>query len=238
MCGLMLMGLVGCSAVTTAMKKQDLVVETKMSASVVLEPIAPQDRIAYVRVRDTSGNGLRKGMQQILVNELAAEGIRTTLNPKEANLMLNATILQAGKTDKSSVNSALASGFAGGALAGGIASLSGHSNKHAAGVGLAGAAIGFLADSMIEDVYYSFIVDVELRERPLDGDIYDNASQTSDTKGTSTKFQSNVQRGENYKWIIYKTRVVTTANKMNLKLEEAMPLVQKKTAASLAEVLL
>lgn len=238
LCGLVFFSLIGCSAVTTAVKKQDLVVETRMSASVVLEPMAPHDRVAYVRVRDTSGNGLRKGMQQILVSQLASEGIRTTLDPKEANLMLNATILQAGKTDQKSAHSALSSGFAGGALAGGIASLAGSSNKHAVGVGLAGAAIGFIADSMIEDVLYSFIIDVELRERPLDGDVYDNASQTNDTKGSSTKFQSNVKRGENYKWLIYKTRIVTTANQMNLKLEEAMPIVQQKTAASLAEVLL
>jgi hypothetical protein len=238
MCCLVIISVSGCSAVSTAVKKQDLLVETRMSESVVLEPMAPSDRLAYVRVRDTSGNGLRKGMQQILVDQLASEGIRTTLNPKEANLMLNATILQAGKSDKSSVNSALASGFAGGALAGGLSSMTGSSNKQAVGAGLAGAALGFLADTMIEDVYYSFIIDVELRERPLDGDSYENASQTSGTKGTSTKFQSNVQRGENYKWLIYKTRIVTTANQMNLKLEDAMPIVQQKTAMSLSEVLL
>lgn len=235
---LALVGLVGCSAVSTAIKKQDLVVETKMSDAVVLEPMAPQERIAYVRVRDTSGNGLRKEMQKMLVSELAAEGIKTTLNPKEANLMLNATILQAGKSTAEEAYSALESGFAGAATVGGISLLTGSSYEQAAGAALAAGAVSFLADTMIEDVYYSFIVDVELRERPLDGDEYTNASQTSGTKGTSTAFQSNVTRGENYKWIIYKTRVVTTANQVNLKMEEAMPKVKTKTASSLAEVLL
>lgn len=74
--------LVGCSAVHTAIKKSDLAVETRMSNVVVLEPMAANERVVYVRVRDTSGNGLRKGMQNILVNELAAEGIPTTQNPK------------------------------------------------------------------------------------------------------------------------------------------------------------
>lgn len=78
LCGLVFFNLIGCSAVSTAVKTQDLAVETRMSASVVLEPMAPYDRVAYVRVRDISGNGLRKGMQQILVSQLTSEAYSST----------------------------------------------------------------------------------------------------------------------------------------------------------------
>lgn len=96
--------------------------------------------------------------------------------------MLNASILQAGKSAEDDVNSALKSGFAGATFG--------------AGVGLAAGALGFLADTTVDDVYYSFNLDVELRERPLDGEQNENASQTNTTKGTSTRVQSNVKHGK------------------------------------------
>ena len=54
----------------------------------------------------------------------------------------------------------------------------------------------------------------------------------------STKNSSSVSRGENYNWIVYETRVVSTANKMNLKIEEAIPEVQRKAAETISEMML
>lgn len=230
--------LVGCGAARTAIQKKDLNVETKMSAAVVLEPLSPSERIAYVRVRDASGNSLRRGMMNTLKSQLQAEGIKITNDPKKANLMLHATILQAGKSTKEEAYSSLRSGF-GGALAGaGTAAVLGANAYGVGAAGLGGAALGFLADTMVQDVYYTFVVDVELRERPLAGDQYANSADTVAKSGTSTIVNSSVVRGENYKWIIYKTRIVTVANQVNLELNEALPVVQKKTSYSIAECLL
>ncbi|ACS80957.1 complement resistance protein TraT [Maridesulfovibrio salexigens] len=234
----MVLSLVGCGAARTAIQKKDLSVETKMSAAVVLEPLAPSERIAYVRVRDASGNGLRQSMLQTLSSQLGMEGIKITNNPKEANLMLHATILQAGKTTKEEAYSSLRAGFSGALAGAGTAAVLGASGYGIGGAALAGSAIAFLADTMVQDVYYSFVVDVELRERPIAGDKYANSADTVAQSGTSTTINSSVVRGENYKWIIYKTRIVTIANKVNLKFEEALPLVQKKTSYSIAECLL
>ena len=67
-----------------------------------------------------------------------------------------------------------------------------------------------------------------MRERPLQGD-----SMVAGNIGGYTRQSNNtaattyVKRGENYKWITHQTRVVTTANQVNLKLEEAMPEIRK-----------
>lgn len=241
--------MLGCSAIQTSIKKQDLTLESHVSNAVVLEPLSPKERIVYVRVKDLSGNSMRKEMVSQIKASLAAEGVTVTNNPKEANLMLNAFIMSAKKTTKEEYNAALTSGYKGGiegaVTAGAITSIAGGNSKSVTGVALAGAAIGFLADSLVEDTYYTFVLDVELRERPLEGDTISNNKQTN-TKGgyvsnnnsSLTTSNSSVQRGDNYDWIIYQTRIVSVANKMNLDINEAIPEVQKKTSETLSELLL
>lgn len=241
--------MLGCSAVQTSIQKQDLTLESHVSNAVVLEPLSPEERIVYVRVKDLSGNSMRKEMVSQIKASLAAEGVTVTNNPKEANLMLNAFIMSAKKTTKEEYNAALASGYKGGAegalTAGAITSIAGGSGKSVAGVALAGAAIGFLADTLVEDSYYTFILDVELRERPLEGDVISNNKKTNTQGGYAsqnnsalTTSNSSVQRGDNYDWIVYQTRIVSVANQMNLDINEAIPEVQKKTSETLSEFLL
>lgn len=243
------LSMVGCSAMNTAMKKQDLDVESKTSYSIVLEPIALEERVVYARVKDLSGNSMRKEMQKILNKTLIDEGITVTSDPKKANLMLNASIISASKTTREESERALIGGYSGGlegALAlGGIAAATGGDGGNIASLGLAGAAVGFLADTLIDDVYYTFILDVQLREKPLNGDSIANSTKNQSAKGLSTsnsatlsQNSSSVTRGDNFNWIVYETRIVTTANQMNLDIKEAIPEVQNKTASTLAEFML
>lgn len=247
--GMLTTVLLGCSAAQTAMKKQELSVESKTSYSVVLEPMAPSKRVVYAKVRDLSGNSMRKPMQRNLENMFRSEGFVVTDDPEQANLMITASIVSAEKTDKAGADRYLTSGYKGG-LEGGatlaaIGSVAGMDGRDTAGLALVGAAAGFLADTLVEDVYYTFVMDVQMRERPLDGDSIANTTKNSSVKGTadrntrmSSTNNSSVTRGDNYNWIVYETRIVTTANKMNLKIEEAIPEVQLRTAQTLAEIML
>ena len=234
----LILTLSGCGATKTAIQKHDLNVETKMSDAVILEPMAPSERIVYVKMRDATGNNLRRPMQNMIKEKLKAEGIQVTTNPKKANLMLTGTILQAGRTTKEDAYSSLEAGFSGAVLGAGAAAVAGANAATIGGLGLAGAAAGFLADTLVEDVYYSFIVDVELRERPLEGDEYSNSAHTAAKSGTSTTVTSTVKRSKNYNWIIYKTRIVTIANQVNLKFNEALPVVEDKTSNSLVDCMI
>lgn len=241
--------ILGCSAVSTAVKKQDLILESHISHAVVLEPVSPDQRIVYTRVKDVSGNQMRKEMQRIMESNLKNEGFVITRDPKKATLMLDATILRSNKSSADEASAYLNQGYQGGAegaLTGAtIAAIAGGSGKSTAGAALAGAAVGFLADTLVDDVYYTFVMDIELRERPLEGDSISNTQDNKSTAGfsgknkqVSSKRGSNVVRGANFNWIVHQTRIVTTANKMNLTIEEAIPAVQKRTADSLAEMML
>lgn len=241
--------LLGCSAAQTAMKKSELSVESKTSFSVVLEPIAPSKRVVYAKVRDLSGNSMRKGMQTQLNNYLRQEGFTVTNDPEQANMMINASIIAAEKTTAEDANRYLYSGYKGGAegalAAGTVTAIADGSGTAVATAAVAGAAVGFIADSLVEDVFYTFVMDVQLRERPLDGDQISNATKNESSKrvvskntSTSSNSKSSVTRGENFKWIVYETRIVTTANKMNLDITEAIPVVQSRTAETLGEMMM
>lgn len=241
--------LLGCSAAQTAIKKRELSVESQTSYSVVLEPVAPDKRVVYAKVRDLSGNSMRKDMQRKLESIFKSEGFHITRDPDKANMMITASIIAADKATSSDANKYLNSGYKGGVegavAAGGLTAITGGSGKQTAGAALAGAAIGFLADTLVKDVYYTFVMDVQLRERPLDGDTISNnthnqSSKAVNSKNTSISSNSNslVTRGSSYNWIVYETRIVTTANKMNLTIEEAVPEVQNRAAETLAEMML
>lgn len=241
--------LLGCAAAKTALNKRELSVESKTSYSVVLEPVAASKRVVYAKVRDLSGNSMRKDMQSQLERILTEEGLTLTKDPDKANLMITGSIIAAEKGSAKDANKYLNSGYKSGVegafALGSIAALSGNDGNTTAGAALVGAGAGFLADALVEDVYFTFVMDVQLRERPLKGDSIQNKTKNGSSKGLagnnakmSTKNSSSVSRGENYNWIVYETRVVSTANKMNLKIEEAIPEVQRKAAETISEMML
>jgi outer membrane lipoprotein SlyB len=112
---------------------------------------------------------------------------------------LQANVLRVGKMSKSSAKEALGQGF-GSALAGGVtgATIGSFSNSSSAMLagGLAGGAIGLVADSLVKDVNYTLVTDVQITE--------------------------NSKKGAHR----FKTRVVSTANKVNLTFATARPALQ------------
>lgn len=65
----------GCGAAATAIEKRDLVVQTKMSDSIFLEPVSPQKQIVYVKVRNTTDKDIE-----------IEEQIKEHLNQKDSKL--------------------------------------------------------------------------------------------------------------------------------------------------------
>ena len=91
----------GCSAIHTSVAKKDLDIQTKMSESIFLDPVAPEKRIVFVQVRNTSdkpGIILEPAIKQAIL----ANGYRITDNPDEAYYMLQANVLKAGRADRRS----------------------------------------------------------------------------------------------------------------------------------------
>jgi hypothetical protein len=108
-----------------------------------------------------------------------------------------------------------------------------NSSGAALGVGLAAGLIGMAADAMIEDVNYTMVTDLQISERSKAKVTTDNIAALR--QGTSgVKLQTSTEQGDRAK---YQTRVVSNANKVNLKFEEAKPVLEAQLAKSVANIL-
>ena len=80
------------------------------------------------------------------------------------------------------------------------------------------------------------VADVEIRQRPaLDEKISQNEENYSE-QGTTSTISQNVNTN-NVQWKIYRTRVVSTANQVNLEFEEAQAELSKGLVRSLSGLL-
>ena len=224
----------GCGAATTAIEKRNLEVQTRMSDSIFLEPVSPEKQIVYIRIRNTTDKDIN--VEEQIKSALTTRGFKVVNNPDEAYFMIQANVLQIGKTDATGGDSALQSGFGGGLLGAGISAATGGSGNNV-GVGAAvGAVAGLLANTMIKDISYSMITDIEIRQRPAISEKITQSEENYSEQGTTSTISQNVNTS-NVQWKIYRTRVLSTANQVNLQFEEAQNELQKGLIKSLSGLL-
>ena len=89
-----------------------------------------------------------------------------------------------------------------------------------------------IADSLVHDVTYMLVCDVQIQEKTKDGVIVRKDTKINAKVSDSGSSQQRVSEASDRKE--YRTRIVTTANKANLKLEDAQELMFKKTAYAMA----
>ena len=224
----------GCGAATTAIEKRNLEVQTKMSDTVFLEPVSPEKQIVYLKVRNTTDKDVE--VEEQIRKAFESKEFKVVSNPDEAYFMIQANILQVGRTDATSTNSALQSGFGGGLVEAGVSAATGGSGDNI-GIGAAvGAVAGLIANNMVKDIYYSMITDVEIRQRPAINEKIVQVEDNYSEQGTTSTVSQNVNTND-VQWKIYRTRVVSVANQVNLQFEEAQPELQKGIAKSLSGLL-
>lgn len=228
--GIMLCSLIlsGCAAVHTSIAKKDLDVQTKMSDSIFLDPVEPDKKVIYLNVRNTSDK-TNFDITATVARALEGRGYRITTNPKEAHYWLQANILSVDKASPTAAESALRAGYGGlgsAALGGAVGVAAGAAIDGFTGAGIGGlagaAAFGLastLADAAVKDVTFMAITDVEIAERAEEGVIVREDRQQDAKQGVGgARRQSSTKVSEMNK---FRTRVVSTANKVNLQYEEA-----------------
>lgn len=226
----------GCAATQVAIAKRDLDVQTKMSATVFLDPVKEADRTVFVQVRNTSDQQSLDMAPEITM-AIANKGYRVVTDPDLAHYMLQANVLQVGKVSPTAAQSALRGGY-GGALGAGMgvaaaAYATGHNNSQGLmAAGLLGAIGDTVAGAMVKDVYYSITTDIQIKERAKSGTVVDVKSNHILAQGTSGSSQSTFS--EQTDWKTYQTRIVSTANKVNLEFDEASPAIRSGLVRSLA----
>lgn len=228
--------LFGCAATQVAISKRELDVQTRTSTAIFVDPVAKAKRKVYMEVRSGVMEFDRNAFYRFVVNELAlnANGYQLVDNPEDAQFHMLAYVLNLEKASPTAAQAALSQGFMGGAVAAGAAA--GYATKGgyrgAVGGGLVGGAAELITGALVKDVTYMLVCDVQISEKAANGAFVRTDTQidakVSDA-GTSRQTVSEVSNRKEYR-----TRIVTTANKANLKLEDAQDLMFKKTAYAMA----
>jgi len=209
----------GCAATTTAIRYSDLDVQTKMSNTIFLDPVPPNEKTVFIQLRNTSDKQLNIDPQ--IQGAIAAKGYKIETDPSKAHYILQANVLQVGKIDASALEQAGMAGFGGVAAGVAAGAVLGGSRAGAGAVvgGLAAGAAEGILGSLIKVVYYSMITDVQISERvqgPVSQQFKANLQQGTATTTTQTSASTgNLKK--------YQTRIVSSARKVNLEFAEALP---------------
>lgn len=217
-----------CAATKVAIEKRDLSVQTKLSDTIFLTPVAPSKKTIFVQIRNTSDKQGVKIAPPVIGN-LIDKGYTLVEDPDKAHYILQVNILQAGKNDGMTEDEIVSSGF-GSAIAGGLAGAAiGDSTEAAIAGAVVGGAVDFFSNTLVKDVTYTLTTDIQISEKSNTA-VTTRGSQTL-RQGSRGKSSQSFQEVNDRK--VYQTRAVAFANKVNLEFEEALPLLQ----ARLAEVI-
>lgn len=207
----------GCSAIYTSMAKSELHSETKMSKTIFLEPMSPEKRIVFVQIRNTSDQPAFSLQEQIR-EKLAQRGYKLTDDPEKANYWLQANVRKVTQDDGQYGEYALNKGFQGAVTGGYIGSAFGGGDGKIGAV-VAGALIGMAVEASTSDVYYTAVTDVLISVRARDGEVLETQENQRISMGANGSKRISTSGTTNMRQ--YTTRIVSTANKVNLSYDEA-----------------
>lgn len=216
--------LAGCAAIGTGIGKRNLEVQTLASDTIFLEPVPPSRRTVFVQIRNTSDRpdfDIEREVEQAL----QARGYRLVEDPAAAQYLLQANVLQVGVSSPTAAEENLGGGFGSAVVGGALGAGAGRVVSSETSTIIAGALIGATAETLsgafFEDVTYSITTDVQVSERAPNGVV---VTETLDQKLTQGSAGSRILAAtETSAWKRYQTRVVSTANRVNLDFEAAAP---------------
>lgn len=234
----------------------ELQTQSKMSRSIFLNPVKKSLRVVYVDVKNTSGQELNNFLP-LLEKKLIGKGYKLTDDPDKAKYVLMVNTLFANDKKENNAANAAALGTATGVGIGGYNGKGvGSSLLIGAGVGLVTGLIG----KFTEDTIYQMVVDINIREK-TNQKVYTttggSVGQASVSDGRRAGFMntfggkvrnnkgggsmsdnitesSSQQYSTNY--IEKRTTIFAEATKMNLKLQEALPILEEKMSSQIAGI--
>ena len=227
-----IVGLTGCAAVGTAIEHRNLETQTKMSDSIFLQPVTDNQKTVYVEVKNTSAKPM--DIQQQLTQAVRQRGYRVVHSIARAHYLLQVNVLKVGKFSQAAAEKALSNGF-GGAFTGALAvAATDGTGESVIGGALIGGLVDTVANHLVKDNQFSVITDVQISERLAKGQVAKSQTTADITQGSST--QSLTRLTQVVHWMKYRTRVLSTADKVNLDFNEAAPLLRAQLAQSIAGI--
>ena len=226
---------VGCAATQTALEHRTLDTKTNLSKTIFLDPVANNQKTIFIAVKNTSDQDI--DINRPLAEAMRVQGYRVVKNPIEAHYLLQANILKVGKMSIAASQTALGGGY-GSALAGGVTGaalggFSGNTGTMLAG-GIAGGLVGLAADSLVKDVNFTMVTDVQISERAGQGVKVSEQFDSNLGNGTASTTHQTSNRDSQYQR--YRTRVVSNADKVNLSFAVARPALEHGLVNTLAGI--
>ena len=224
----------GCAAVHTSIAKKDLDVQTKLSTSIFVDTVPPEKRKIYLEVRSAVMEFDRNAFRQALNQQISNSGNGYTFvdSPDKAQYTMSVFVRNLEKASPTAADNYLRTGFEGVATGATAAYALGGHGREAAAAGILGGLVSTAANAMVKDVTFLLVADIQITEKARKGVLVRRDSKvnvkTSDDGATTQTYSEASNRKE------YRTRVVTTANKANLELAEAQPVMFDKTAYAMA----
>ena len=220
--------LAGCAAVHTSIAKRSLDAQTRMSDAVFLDPVGPDKRTIFVQVRNTSDKP-NFDLEGPIKNAIRGRGYQVLDDPDAAQFKLQAQTLSVSKASVTAAEAALNGGYGAplaGITAGAVAGVAtGGSTQNMAVAGVAGAIVGGLietiANAAVQDVFFVAITDVQISQKARAGVTGQRELQVDAGQGIGGSETTTFSEVTDEKR--YRTRVMSTANKVNLEYEEAAP---------------
>ncbi len=218
-----------CSTVASGIEHAHLEVQAKMSNTIFLNPVRPDQKTIFVEFRNTSQVEMA-GLKQEIISMLNKKGYTVIQDPYKAEFWLQGNVLYMGEQKKYMTMAGMLAGGYGGALTG-LAFGSGYGKVGAVGVGsLAGAAVGALAGAAIHVDTYLGAVDIQIKQR-VNGTITKQVNSKLQN-GIGTKVKTNYNTTTNYQ--AYRTRIVVRATQTNINLKKATPIIEYNLSKEIA----
>jgi hypothetical protein len=242
------------AALFTGCATTTLQTQSKMTRTITLDHSQKVNKTVYLQVTNTSGGGGENmQLKENLESKLKAKGYTLVPSSKDADYGLFVNVLFANNL-KEALALKAASGY--GTIAGISSYAGGHGGRDALGAGIIMAIGAGVVGKALEDEIFRAIIDVSVREYhvqnirtikstssgdaiisshqkdefggvPLNKDGYGDAS-SGIAQNTTQELEKNYEE--------YLTRVFTEAVKMNLKLEEALPILEEKASLQISNL--
>ncbi len=221
--------LAGCASVDADGKHAALDPHTHISEPPFLDPAPAHAKTIYLGLRNTSDLP-DIDLRTPLAQAIAARGYTIVDDPDAAQFSLQANVLQAGRLQAGQQGALLAAGYGepllGGAAAGGLTAALTRSAEAGLGAGLGAAAASWAISQAYQDVTYTITADVQITQRRPFG-----AAQQARSTRPRVQTVAAVSEAKHYR-----LRDVAYADRVNLRQEEAMPVLVAHLTSSLANL--
>ncbi len=218
-----------CSTVATGIEHAHLEVQAKMSNTIFLNPVRPDQKTIFVEIRNTSQVPM-PDLKQMVIARLEQKGYKIVSDPYKAEFWLQGNVLYLGKESKHMTLAGMVAGGYGGALTG-LAFGRGYGKLGAVGAGaLVGSLAGAVVGAAIHVDRYAGVVDIQIKQR-VNGEIQEQVNSNLQN-GIGTKIKTNYKTTTQYQ--AFRTRIGVEAVQTNLNLKKATPIIEEKLAQEIS----